>query len=395
MAVQIPIWPGSSSFFPDMTPFGYYDNDYEFQQDVDKVSSWCAKRLGYPIVDIELQDINFYACIEEAVTEYSTQVNQFNIRENLLNIKGSSTSSNLSQTELNANLGGLISLAKDYGTEAGSGGRVTYYTGSFIANADQQVYDLTDPTLVSLESGTPGVDTIEIKKMLHNAPPAMVRYFDPFVGTGLGSQQMMDTFGWGNYSPGVSFMMSPLYDDLLRLQAIEFNDMVRKSQYGFDIQNNRVRLFPIPESSYRVHFHYILDLERRNPIIDNSVVSDYSNAPFDRIKYTRINHVGKRWIHKYALALAKEMLGAVRAKFSSVPIPNSEITLDGADLRSEASTEKEILISELRENLEATSRKALLQAQQEESEAMELTLNRVPKAIYIGSFLLPFIGVLI
>jgi len=395
MAVQIPIWPGSSSFFPDMTPFGYYDNDYEFQQDVDKVSSWCAKRLGYPIVDIELQDINFYACIEEAVTEYSTQVNQFNIRENLLNIKGSATSSNLSQTELNANLGGLISLAKDYGTEAGSGGRVTYYTGSFIANADQQVYDLTDPTLVSLESGTPGVDTIEIKKMLHNAPPAMVRYFDPFVGTGLGSQQMMDTFGWGNYSPGVSFMMSPLYDDLLRLQAIEFNDMVRKSQYGFDIQNNRVRLFPIPESSYRVHFHYILDLERRNPIIDNSVVSDYSNAPFDRIKYTRINHVGKRWIHKYALALAKEMLGAVRAKFSSVPIPNSEITLDGADLRSEASAEKEILISELRENLEATSRKALLQAQQEESEAMELTLNRVPKAIYIGSFLLPFIGVLI
>ena len=384
MAVQIPIWPGSSSFFPDMTPFGHYDNDYEFQQDADKVSSWCAKRLGYPIVDIELQDINFYACIEEAVTEYSTQVNQFNIRENLLNIKGSSTSSNLSQTELNANLGGLISLAKDYGTEAGSGGRVTYYTGSFIANADQQVYDLTDPTLVSLESGTAGVDTIEIKKMLHNAPPAMVRYFDPFVGTGLGSQNMMDSFGWGNYSPGVSFMMSPLYDDLLRVQAIEFNDMVRKSQYGFDIQNNRVRLFPIPESSYRVHFHYILDLERRNPIIDNSVVSDYSNAPFDRIKYTRINHVGKRWIHKYALALTKEMLGAVRAKFSSVPIPSSEITLDGADLRSEASSEKEILISELRENLEATSRKALLQAQQEESEAMELTLNRVPKAIYIG-----------
>jgi hypothetical protein len=90
MAVQIPIWPGSSSFFPDMTPFGYYDNDYEFQQDADKVASWCAKRLGYPIVDIELQDINFYACFEEAVTEYSSQVNQFNIRENLLNLKGSS-----------------------------------------------------------------------------------------------------------------------------------------------------------------------------------------------------------------------------------------------------------------------------------------------------------------
>ena len=384
MAVNIPIWPGSSSFSEGGTPFGYYDSDVEFTSSADKTAGWCAKRLGYPIVDIELQDINFYACFEEAVTEYSSQVNQFNIRENLLNLRGSSTGSNLSQTQLNANLGGLISLSKDYGTEAGSGGRVTYYTGSFEVNTNQQVYDLTDADNVTLEVGTPGVDKIEIKKMLHNAPPAMVRYFDPFIGTGLGSQQMMDTFGWGNYSPGVSFMMQPLYDDLLRLQAIEFNDMVRKSQYGFDIQNNRVRLFPVPEHPYTVHFHYILESDRSNPIISNSVVSDYSNARFDRIQYSNINHVGKRWIEKYTLALAKEMLGAVRAKFSSIPIPNSEVTLDGADLRSEAATEKEILISELRENLEATSRKALLQAQQEESEAMEQTLNRVPRAIYIG-----------
>ena len=384
MAVNIPIWPGSSSFSDGSTPFGYYDSDVEFTSSADKTAGWCAKRLGYPIVDIELQDINFYACFEEAVTEYSSQVNQFNIRENLLNLRGSSTGSNLSQTQLNANLGGLISLSKDYGTEAGSGGRVTYYTGSFEVNTTQQVYDLTDASNVTLEVGTPGVDKIEIKKMLHNAPPAMVRYFDPFIGTGLGSQQMMDTFGWGNYSPGVSFMMQPLYDDLLRLQAIEFNDMVRKSQYGFDIQNNRVRLFPVPEHAYTVHFHYILESDRSNPIISNSVVSDYSNARFDRIQYSNINHVGKRWIEKYTLALAKEMLGAVRAKFSSIPIPNSEVTLDGADLRSEAATEKEILISELRENLEATSRRALLQAQQEESEAMEQTLNRVPRAIYIG-----------
>lgn len=386
MAVNIPIWPGSSSFSAGKTPFGHYDNDTEFKSSVDKTAGWCAKRLGYPIVDIELQDINFYACFEEAVTEYSSQVNQFNIRENLLSIKGQSTGSNLSQKQMNANLGGLVTLAKDYGSEVGSGGSITYYTGSFHVKAGQQVYDLTDVTdsSASLEIGTPGTDAFEIKKMMHDAPPAMVRYFDPFVGTGLGSQQMMDTFGWGNYSPGVSFMMQPLYDDLLRVQAIEFNDKVRKSQYGFDIQNNRIRIFPNPERNYKVHFHYVLESERNNPIVADSVVSDYSNAKYDRIEYTHINHVGRRWIEKYTLALAKEMLGAVRAKFSSVPIPNSEITLDGADLRSEASSEKEILISELRENLEATSRKALLQAQQEESEAMESTLNRVPRAIYIG-----------
>ena len=389
MAVNIPIWPGSSSFAEGKTPFGYYDTDVEFTSSADATAGWCAKRLGYPIVDIELQDINFYACFEEAVTEYSTQVNQFNIRENLLSIKGQDTGSNLSQTQLNANLGGLITLARDYGSEVGSGGSITYYTGSFVMKGGQQIYDLTDTTSAntSLEVGTVGTDAFEIKKMMHFAPPAMVRYFDPFVGTGLGSQQMMDTFGWGNYSPGVSFMMQPLYDDLLRLQAIEFNDKVRKSQYGFDIQNNRVRIFPVPQSTdnnMKIHFHYVLESERNNPIVQSSVVSDYSNAKYDRIAYNNINHVGRRWIEKYTLALAKEMLGAVRAKFSSIPIPNSDITLDGADLRSEAATEKEILITELRENLEATSRKALLQAQQEESEAMELTLNRVPRAIYIG-----------
>jgi hypothetical protein len=389
MAIEIPIWPGSSSFelVSNPTPFGYYDTDVEFTASADKTAGWCAKRLGYPIVDIELQDINFYACFEEAVTEYSSQVNQFNIRENLLNIKGAPTSSNMSQTQIGSSMAGLVSLAKDYGSEAGSGGRITYYTGSFTLTAGQQMYDLTDPSITNFESGTPGVDSIEIKKILHEAPPAMVRYFDPFVGTGLGSQQMMDTFGWGNYSPGVSFMMSPLYDDLLRLQAIEFSDMVRKSQYGFDLKNNRVRIFPIPEtgdSGTKVYFHYILDADRSNNVIARSVVSDYSNARYDRIAYSDINHVGRRWIEKYTLALAKEILGAVRAKYSSIPIPNSDITLDGADLRSEAATEKELLINELRENLEATSRKALLEAKKDESEFMEQTLNRIPRAIYIG-----------
>ena len=384
MAVNIPIWPGSSSFTVGVTPFGHYDTDTHFVSDADKVASWCAKRIGYPIVDIELQDINFYACFEEAVTEYSAQVNQFNIRENLHNLKGASTSSNLSQTEVSANLGGLVSLAKDYGSEAGSGGRLTYYTGSFTVAAGTQVYDLTDSSITTLESGTAGVDNFEIKKILHNESPTSARTIDPAGGDGIVSQNMMDEFAWGNISSGTSYIMQPLYDDLLRVQAIEFNDMIRKSQYGFDIQNNRIRIFPIPDRTFKIHFHYILESERSNVVISNSTVSDFSNVPYDNITYSRVNHVGKHWVQKYALALVKEMLGAVRAKFSSVPIPGSEITLDGSDLRNEASIEKELLIAELRENLEATSRRALLIAQQEESEAMEQTLNRVPRAIYIG-----------
>ena len=132
MAVNIPIWPGSGSFTSgSSTPFGYFDSDTQFQSDAPKVAEWCAKRLGYPIVDVELQDINFFTCLEEAANEYSSQVNQYRAKENLLSIQGSALGSDLKDTEIAPNLSSVVSIAKDYGTEALSGGRVTVYTGSF------------------------------------------------------------------------------------------------------------------------------------------------------------------------------------------------------------------------------------------------------------------------
>jgi hypothetical protein len=207
------------------------------------------------------------------------------------------------------------------------------------------------------------------------------------VGTGMGSQQMMNTFGWGNYSPGVSFMMQPMFDDLLRLQAIEFNDYIRKSSYGFHVDGQRIRLYPIPstgDAGAKVYFDYTLDSEVNSPIANSNVVSDLSNAPFNRLTYSNINSAGKQWIARYALALSKEMLGAVRAKFSSIPIPGADVTLDGSDLRNEASAEKEALMTQLTEMLESTSRRALMEARKEESEYLEETLNRVPRPIFIG-----------
>ena len=162
MAKNIPIWAGSSSFFPGDTPFGLYDNDVKFQSDVDKVSDWCAKRLGYPITDIELQPLNFFACFEEAISEYGAQVNTYNIRDNMLNLYGSATGSNLSGQKVSPNFGGLVELAEEYGTEAGSGGNVTYFTGSVSMSKSTQIYDLTGSSIVSLESGTAGTDEIEI-----------------------------------------------------------------------------------------------------------------------------------------------------------------------------------------------------------------------------------------
>jgi len=397
MAANIPIWPGSSSFFPGsgQTPFGFYDNDIDFQTDADLLSDWCAKRLGYPIVDVELHDLNFYAAFEEAVSEYGTQVNMYNARDNMITAYGSSTENNLTGQAIQPTFTALTDLGQSYGQAAGIGGNYTYYTGSITIKSGQQIYDLTDSNLVSFESGSPGTDAIEIRRIYHEAPPAIVRYFDPFIGTGLGSQQLLAEFGYGNYSPGVSFMMMPIYYDVLRLQAIEFNDQIRKSAFSFELSGNRIRFFPIPNGSNftKVHFDYYLKSEIENSLNSTNIgsgggstsgVSDLSNIPYDNVVYADLNDISKQWIRRYALACVKEMLGYVRGKYSSIPIPNADITLNATDLLSQGQAEKSGLIQELTQMLDSLSRQAQLERKAAESSALTSQFNAIPLKIYIG-----------
>ena len=383
MSIQIPIWPGSSSFSASATPFGFFDTDTTFQSHADKVSSWCATRLGYPLNDIELQSIHLYACFEESVLEYSNQVNQFSIRDNMFLLQGVPTGSNLTGKSINPTLSRLIQISKNYGTEAGSGGYITYKSASIQVTSGEQVYDLSN---FVFEGAGDSTKTIEIKKIFHDTPPAIVRYFDPFVGTGLGSQQMLENFGWGGYSPGVSFLMQPMYADLLRLQAIEFNDMIRKSAYSFELTGTRLRIFPIPQYDYKLYINYITTEERANASFNanSNTIGDFSNAPYELHQYSRINPAGKQWIFKYTLALAKEVLGNIRSKYSSIPIPGAEITLNGADLVSQGTAEKDLLITQLRENLEAVSRQTQLTKMTEEADNVQSQLSKVPLTIYIG-----------
>jgi hypothetical protein len=379
----IPIWPGTSTFTSGSTPFGFYDADTLFASDADKSAKWCAQRLGYPIVNIELQAINFYTAFEEAVTEYSNQVNQFNIRDNMMNLQGSSTSNNMSQQLVSVNLDRIISLSSEYGVESGFGGKVTYKSASLQLQTGVQDYDLSSS--LDLEGADIWSD-IEIKRILHYAPPAISRYFDPFVGTGMGSQQMLEQFGWGSYSPGVSFMMMPIYADLLRLQAIEFNDQIRRSGYAFELHNNRLKIFPIPTADITLWMEYIVKADRANPFQSSgsALVSDFSNASFDFIPYSNINDTGRRWIWQYMLAVAKEMLGQIRTKYATVPFPNGELTLNGGELLGQAAAEKEALVTQLRENLTATSRDAQLAKKQSEAEALQQQLNKIPIGIWIA-----------
>lgn len=391
--MNIPIWPGSSSFaamsasyynVPSTgsrpTPFGFYDTDAAFAADADSVANWCANKLGYPIMSVEMQDINFYACFEEAVTEFGNQVNMYNARDYMLALQGSSTSSNVSGRVISTNLGRTIDLAKNYGAEAGSGGNINWKTGSIDLQPNVQDYDLNVLWANVSESGK----HIEIKTIYHEFSPAIVRYFDPYVGTGAGTQQLLDSFGWGGYSPAVSFLVMPLYADLLRIQAIEMNDQIRKSAFTFEIRNNQLRIFPIPSYPVKLNFRYIVTEDRSNPLkSDAGVISDISNIPYNRMVYSQISPLGKGWIYKYSLALAKELQGLIRNKYNTVPIPGAEVTLNGADLVTQGREDRTNLITELKETLETLTRKGQMEQEQAIATAMNYQLSKVPLLIYI------------
>ena len=390
---NIPIWPGSSSFanVDTPTPFGFYDNDSDFRNDADRVATWSATRLGYPLVDVELQDINFFTCFEEAVNEYGAQVYNFQIINNFYTLQGTPTGSNLSNVVVDPSLGSSVTLASNYGNQIAGGqyGTMKIHSGSLLVRRGVQKYDLK----TDINSSESGSEDIKIKKIYHQSPAAINRYFDPYAGTGTGIQSLMQAFGMGNMSPGVNFMLMPMYFDLLKLQAIEFNDTIRKSAYHFEINSNRyLRLFPIPTSNYVLWFEFTKN-EDNSDVTTSSLtgeaaptntVTDISNAPYENPAYKHINAPGRQWIRKYALALAKEMLGSIRGKYQSIPIPGSDTTLDYSRLLSEAESEKSELKEELRGDLLETTRVKQLERQNEEANLAQQNFDKIPFQIYVG-----------
>jgi hypothetical protein len=386
MATPI-IWPGSSSFSPGDTPFGFYDNDPVFAADADKFADFAGRRLGHPITEVELQDKQFFTAFEEAVTVYGNEIYNFRIRDNYLSLEGSNTGSSLNNTVINPNLGGIIRIANNYGSEAGVGGFVQYHSGSIMLEANKQKYDL-NAWASSSASLQPG-DSIELKRVFYEGPPAMVRFFDPYAGTGTGFQSLMEAFGFGSFSPGINFMLMPIHFDLEKIQSIEFNDTVRKSAYSFEVVNNQLKIFPIPTRGDMVlFFEYIKRSERDSPVnpyySGSNLVTNPSNVPYNNPVYRQINSVGRQWIYQYALAIAKETLGWVRGKYSTVPIPGSEVTLNGSELIGAAKEEKAALLEQLRAMLDDTSRHKQLERKQAENTAVNNTLAQIPLPFYIG-----------
>jgi hypothetical protein len=389
-------WPGSGSVISGSTPYALYDTDSDFQTDGPRTAVWCATRLGYPTVDIEMIDTQFYACFEEAVSEYSAQVNQFNIRNNLNILRGypKSENKNFSQTLVDGSfVPTIFRMSQAYGTLANVGGDTDIKKAYIDMEVGKQEYDIASlakdaATSQSFSTLFNTASKFEITKVFFESTPAIQRFFDPYSVGAQGTLNLLDEFGFGQYSPAAQFLLMPLFEDALRIQHIELNDQIRKSAYTFNIVNDKIKVFPIPtvRTPKRIYFEYFSSNEfDKNAItIKDNKVSDYSDIKYDFISYNSINDVGKQWIRKYTLALAKELLGAIREKYSTIPIPDGEVSLDGAALRAEAQTEKDLLVTQLRENLDELGRNKQFEYKKNEADYHQEMLKKIPLTIYVG-----------
>jgi len=383
------IYDGSPIAISGNTPFGYYDSDPQFQSDGPKVANYCARKLGYPVMDVELQDVNFYTCFEEAVSVYSEELYQSKIKDNYLGLEGAPTGSQLNNTVVVPSLNSIVTIADNYGAQIGIGGTIEYYSGSLALTASIQVYDMQK---WAVDNGhISGSDRIVIQEVSYKGNPAVNQFYDPFIGGSINYQGATENFGWSSYSPGLNFTLFPVYWDIQRIQEIEMSNTVRRSWFSFEVTNNKLTILPKPESDDMVIWikyskkSDFSDPTKNSPYGNNqTLVTNPSNVPYGTITYLQINQPGKQWIFEYTLALASELLGLIRGKYTQVPAPGSEVTLNGADLISKGQAQQQALRERLRQDFEDMSRRAQLERKQSENQSISSTLSEVPMMVYLG-----------
>jgi len=389
-----PIWDGTAGSIVGATPFGFYDSDAQFQSDGPKVAQFVTRKLGYPIMEVELQSGSIYACFEEAVSAYAEEVYQSKIKDNYLSLEGASTGSSLNNTVVVPNLNSTIVMAQNYGTPIQVGGYVNQYKAALYLTSSQQTYDLQAWAISgSLISSN---DRLVINRIYYESQPAINQYYDPYIGGSINYQGATENFGWASYSPGLNFVLFPIYWDVARIQEIEMSNNVRRSMYSFAITNNKLTIFPWPEKDGIVVWVDYAKGSEVSSISGNSpytnangtpntgLISNPSNVPYTTITYNQINQPGRQWIYEYTLALASELLGLIRGKYTQVPVPGSEVTLNAADLISKGKDQQLALRERLRGDLADMSRQAQLERKQSENQSISSTLNEVPMFIYIG-----------
>ena len=392
-------------------PFAIYANSNAFLSGAADQVAYTYKKLGGDVLDIELAEGSVYAAYEEAVLEYSYLVNLYQTKNSLSSLLGATTGSFdqdgqlVSGDELSGSNIALRYPKFDYGyvrrvseglaTEAGFGGTTPIYSASIDSITDKQDYDLQ--TVISSSAATDttvpyygqvGDKRVIIRKVFFKTPRAMWRFYGYYGGFSV----VGNLRTYGQYADDSTFEVVPTWQN--KLQAIAYEDAlnVRVSHYSYEIHDNNLRIFPTPDNSSPEKFWVQFSIERQFEPWENAGrgdtgaegVNNLNTLPFENIPFENINAIGKQWIRRFALALTKEILGQVRGKFSTVPIPGESVTLNASELLSQARTEMDQLREELKTILDDTTYDKLATVDSSLQDSAKKVLENIPAGIFVG-----------
>jgi len=378
--------------------------------------AYTYKKLGGDVLDIELVPGNVYTAYQEAVLEYSYQINIHQAKNVLSDLMGMTTGT------FNHH-GQLINSASAFGTPAninlryprfefkyakrigdglaqaaGFGGSLTTYSASFAVKNNVQDYDLqdlikenstsTDPATghVTAFQNLVGNKKITIRRVFFKTPQAVWRFYGYYGGLNV----VGNMNNYGQWADDTTFELIPAWHNKLQAMAYEDHLWTRLSHFSYEIHNNILKLYPAPTAEVNEFMWVTFTIQKDGWDEDDDRttgvqgINNMNSLPFDNIPYKNINAIGKQWVRRYALALTKEMLGHVRGKFSSIPIPGEAITLNATDLLAQSSNEQAALKDELKKILDEMTYRALAEKDAAMVAATSTVLEEVPLLIYQG-----------
>ncbi len=402
---------GSTADVAAAVPFGMYTGSADFISGAAAQVAYVYKKLGGDVIDIEITTANVYSAYEEAVLEYSYIVNLHQSKNLLANSLGDATGTFDHKGELKSGpesvnlkypkfeLGYARRMGEGFASEATVGGNVREYSASFAINQDQQDYDLQDIIDSASNSGVDdgggavpysgkvGGKKVLITRVYYKSPRAMWRFYGYYGGVGVVGNYST----YGQFADDATFEIIPTWQN--KMQAIMYEDSIytRTSHYSYELINNRLRLHPTPSDYGNNERMWVKFMIPTDSWVDDDNynsgivgVNNMNTLPFDNLPYENINSIGKQWIRKYALAVSKEILGQVRGKFATIPIPGESVTLNGNELMSQAKEEQQQLRDKLMEILDQLTYTELTKTQNEASEAAANVLKNAPLPIFVG-----------
>lgn len=379
------------------TPFGIFDSDTDFQADADKMVTFVKRKLGDDVLSVELTKKQIWACFEEAFCEYGSIVNQYQAKSQLMDFMGYATGSmaGAEATYPRNTLEFALRLAEPYAGHAGLGTSYDTVSGSIDLINQVQDYnlytDLKDGTGTPIVSSSlnPNLGKMRILEVFHYSPQAAYRFFD----TTSAINYLNNEFSFESFTPETVFYVLPVFEDILRGGQMSISNKVRRSNYSYKITGKNLRIFPMPtaDNPLKLFIRVGFEMNPLNPGFNDPSLygtSNMSNIPFGNLRYSRVNSIGRQWVRQYTVALCKELLGLIRSKFSSIPIPNAELQLNGGDLVSAGKEEKDKLVTQLKEMLDTMTYDKLLEMQATKVDNLQKILKAIPipigRAITIG-----------